>query len=444
MSRDNTIESTLFLGANNKFKELVNCLLKCQKEESYQSYHLILVSCYFRCRSAQELIEAIRDKINPLKLWVEIYIDPRDALKIGKQELCNWKSNLESEELKISVHIFDRKAQSNLFHPKAYCLISCKEDRRNCNGSLVVGSPNLTGRGLTKDNSNIELLLDTQSREHIKNFYKSLKRIDFIEIQNLNVWEFTDSLYDSYIDEDEFPELEDESYCFCFRLLSLGYLVHPWKTNLSKPFKVVYSLKEQQNTKIKKEEPQLDKLLSDLKFTKKAQQKTITKDYTPNYAKKFLKERPSKFIKLNGNYGVETLLGYWIPKHKVAEVRQEDLFKEFQDNIIFRLAKDLNEIGKQISSDWTTLQSYVTEGDKSQKTINSLRIFLKDESFQQRIYQRYGICDLPYRIWQKQEVENLYKSLIDSCHNLSSNDTKKAILKVLDDPQRDLSPIISL
>lgn len=447
MSRDKDAETTLFLGANNKLEELVDRLLKCPERKNYC---LTIASCYFNCQSAKKLIEKIRGRIDCLKFRIKIYIDYRTAGVIGKPTLCNWENDLKSEGFNISVYISDWRNQSNLFHPKAYCLASCKEDWKNCAGSLVIGSANLTGRGLTKNNGNIELLLDTQCGEYIENFYKQIERLKFIEIENLGIDDFPASFNDKYINE--FSELEDnvenEEDCFYYRLLSVGYLIHPWRINLSDYFKIVYRLKSKQDIKTKdKEENKLNKLLHNLNFTIKEGQKTITKDYSPDYVKSF-KQRPSDFIGLKGKYGIETLLGYWIPKQIVDKCRRsDDKFNDFKKDVIFCLQEDLDTLGEQINKDWEELRGYIIGESQSPQKKDLFMELIKNEPLQKRIYERYGVCNLPYHVWQKQEVESLYISLKESCLNSSSNKmnkTQKAILKVLEDPERDLSPVTSL
>ena len=114
-----------------------------------EKYHLILVSCYFNLESTNTIIQVLQKKISLCK--ISIYIDRGEAICIGLDKINDWIKNKHSNNIEIS---FKVNNSSSLFHAKAYCLFSDTSKK----GSLVVGSANLTGRGLTDNNGNIEIL----------------------------------------------------------------------------------------------------------------------------------------------------------------------------------------------------------------------------------------------------------------------------------------------
>lgn len=137
-----------------KKKTVVGLLSKVDKRKKYTFF---IASCYFTPRSASYLIgDIITANINVNS--VEIYIDKKEALKIGKEVLRLWLTRINDRyEFEINLYPVDTP---KLFHVKAYSLIT-KNSEDSLDGIIVSGSANLTGAGLTSNNGNIEVLIKT-------------------------------------------------------------------------------------------------------------------------------------------------------------------------------------------------------------------------------------------------------------------------------------------
>ena len=135
-----------FLVHQSKISKLVNSLSK--GVDKAQKYTLTIVSCYFNPVSIKKLIDEIKEQ-NIQIVSLDIYVDRGDVLKIGKEELRKWLVGVK-EKINTQFYIFNK---CYLFHPKAYCLSVHKSFSI---GSLVLGSANITGNGLTFESGNLE------------------------------------------------------------------------------------------------------------------------------------------------------------------------------------------------------------------------------------------------------------------------------------------------
>ena len=187
---NSSFQKRQFFFQSGKKRSLIDYLTK--EIQPNNSYHLILVSCYLNLDSVDELIESLKQSANLTK--ISIYIDRGTAIKIGKKDISD-RINKISQNLGFKIN-FKIAKTANLFHAKAYCLLA--DD--NSNGSLVLGSANLTDNGLIGGYGNIELLYETYDIEHIINFYSDLTRSSILEFINVSELEnFDGTLEEFYI-----------------------------------------------------------------------------------------------------------------------------------------------------------------------------------------------------------------------------------------------------
>ncbi|MBO1063274.1 MULTISPECIES: hypothetical protein [Nostocales] len=270
-----------FFFEKDKQQLLVNFLLR--GNVIGEKHHLILVSCYFNLKSANAIIKALQEKINLYK--ISIYIDRGEAICIGLDEINNWIKNTHFHNIEIS---FKVNNSSSLFHAKAYCLFSDTSKK----GSLVLGSANLTGRGLTENNGNIEILYNTQDENDIENFCSDLKILDnkFMDVSEINTF------------------VADDDYYFKYALIQLGCFVERNDITINAVLQHTYNFNEKGKKESKTDEYKQKDFIEQGGASK-------------NYFQGINEDIENIFLQYNnsykidwGKYGIKTKFGHWIPK----------------------------------------------------------------------------------------------------------------------------------
>ncbi|HEY9851106.1 MAG TPA: phospholipase D family protein [Leptolyngbyaceae cyanobacterium] len=425
----------------NKICKLVNLLQK--GVEQNKTYNLTIVSCYFNPESIKRLIDEIKNQ-NIQLVSLDIYVDRGDALKIGKEELLKWLLCVK-QQIATQLYIFNKYY---LFHPKAYCLSVHKSFYR---GSLVVGSANITENGLSGQWGNLELLIDTQEPDSISKFFIDLSNLkrDFTLIEKLEEFD--------YIEDFEQHINDENDYLFEYYLLKCGYLVHKWDEKLS--FNVFYELIKQ-NKSSDSEEQEIKDILGEgereINVTKAKKSLTI-RYFKKDIYKIYKLYNLNKTIRTDilGDYGVETVLGYWIPKQIVNSLKnqqKQDIFEKFHKDLI-GLEEKLVEVLDLVRKDWESLKNNGKINNSSPSPVENFeenfKKIISDSKLLERIYYRYAIIELPYHISQDIEIKEMYKSLIQTCdkkHKYSKyskeNLTSRAVREA--NSTKDLNKIINL
>ena len=374
----------------------------------FQNYHLVLVSCYFKLDSAKDLIDSLQSRLQ-IRLQsrkirikrVSIYIDRGSAIDIGKDEILKWvKENSINLGLDIKLKI---SKTSNLFHAKAYCLLS--EDNKN--GSLVLGSANLTNKGLIGTSGNIELLYETYNIEHILAFYKDLESSNALE----------------FIDVSQLEEFDKENdYYFKFALLQEGYFVKPIESNKNLlSFKYIFNEKGQREYKTEE--------YNKLGFEEK---NNHSANYFKNKDIKFaikkicLKYNPGHNIDW-GKYGIKTDLGYWIPKHIVSYLNK-NYGSTSQDielckiEIRKELEKYLPSAKDEMQQQWNNLlvKDWLTDEFKPSLTLEKAENLLKEkiDLFINNLDEyllRYYIVQIQFDFVNLDWIQYLFNTLEQAC-----------------------------
>ena len=156
-----------------KKSKLIELLMK--SPDKRRRHCLYIASCYFTPDSARSLINSMNEAINLTE--TKIYIDRKTASYIGKPILLKFCNSFKH----IEVNLYAVET-AHLFHTKAYAIISKDDDNLIVCGSLVIGSANLTGSGLTSKYGNIESLLDTQDDDLLNQFTEQILSLKLLSI----------------------------------------------------------------------------------------------------------------------------------------------------------------------------------------------------------------------------------------------------------------------
>lgn len=387
---------------NNKKSNLIEMLAKVDKRRNYKFY---INSCYFTPNAAKSIIMSLKDMVHIEEVYINI--DRREAIKWGRNALEAFCQSFRLFPVSISA-----VETPILFHSKTYCLINFDKNESITNGSLVIGSANLTGMGVSERSGNIESFIDTQDLDSIEDHYKQMQKLNLINLDSIN----------------EFSKYEE--YSFKYALINEGYFYHKWSDNLGQYLAVRFKLSEEGKKQIKNE------TLEGIGF--KIDTATISKQYfifdeiTPTHL-----ENSSNLFKL---YGIETHLGYWVPK-SVSNSIDVDELAEFSEKLFGKLDSEIENIKNQISSDFNFLLSNglieISEDNEASEPSNIAVINfdkkvekLKNNPLKiKRIFTKYDIFELPYEITDKEKVEELFAEMLEVAESKSrKNSSSRAFI----------------
>lgn len=393
----------------DKKKTLLELLSNVDKRKKYT---LFIASCYFTHRSASYLIgDVYAASININS--VEIYIDKKEALKIGKEVLQSWLDRINDRyEFKVNLYPVDTP---KLFHVKAYSLISTNS-HNSLDGVLVSGSANLTGAGLTSHNGNIESIIKTKSQSDLKAFKIAISKLKTQKLSDL----------------DNFKSIE--TFDFKYAVLQSGFFIYKWSGSLNQELGIKFRLSEEGKQRIKG-----DPILEELGF--ELSQASISKSYL-----KFDYKSPltKNITNIKRKFGVETYWGYWVPKSVIDQIFGDEEFDKFKSKLLNAIEKQKDLIISKIEADYEKLISLkLIEGSKKHPRDSFLENIEKLEDNEiklWRLYYRYEIIDLPYDFSQREEIIDLYDNFTETYESKPTNSTIRAIYKALD--TKSLAPIM--
>lgn len=394
-----------------KKKTLVELLSIVDKRKKYAFF---IASCYFTSRSASYLISAIFDA-NITINSVQIYIDKKEALKIGKEILQSWLTRINDKyEFDINLYPVDTH---NLFHVKAYSLITQNSDDL-LDGVIVSGSANLTGAGLTNNNGNIEVLIKTQNSDDLKAFKKAISKLEILDLAEI----------------ENFKDIE--AFDYKYALLQSGYFIYKWSSSLNQELSIKFRLSEEGKEKIKG-----DPVLEELGF--ELSQASISKSYL-----KFKYKSPltKNINNIKRNFGVETYWGYWVPKSIIDQVFGNEDFEKFRKRLLTAIEKQRDSIVSKIEDDYEKLVSLnlieVSKKHPKDSFFENIEKLKDNEIKLWRLYYRYEVIDLPYDFSQRDEVEELYDNFTETYSSKPTNTTIRAIYDSL--ATKSLRPIYDI
>jgi len=363
----------------NKSAKLIELLRKTDKRRIHDLY---LCSCYFSAEAIKSIKQDVEKYVNVNNVYV--YVDRRAALSARPEDIRKIKS-LESKNSNFFFRVVD---SSVLFHTKAYALIS--GDINNIlSGSLVIGSANLTGNGLTNGKQgNIESLLDTQDATEIADFLKRIASTKIIKLDALERFASSDSV------------------AFVYALLKQGHFSHKWSDNIGQYLSVRHSLNNKGKLELSNSE------LINLGFNVDAA--SIGKRYFDfEYEPLHLKGLEN----LIRNFGVETYLGHWIPSSTIKTLFSDSDYNNFSNKISKYWTKEKSKLINKVNDDFDKLFNlgYVDKretspGDAFEVKVNDL---LNNEMKLYRAYAKFEFYNLPYDISQDDYILSLDEEIQD-------------------------------
>jgi hypothetical protein len=210
----------IIINDNNKF-DYFRDKIKSLNFSKKSSYKLVVVTCYFNGSSIQKLITDVDTILKDVEIdldEVELFLDKRELYVEYRLNPSNFKNDLKRITLKIP-------KSSQLFHPKAYCLMPVNDDINIevAESGLFFGSANLSekGFGAVKSSPNLELMYFTVDGTIISDFYRSLRRIETYEFKSLED-------FAKMIEEESTSEKEKNSL-YKWRLIKEGNFVYSGK-----------------------------------------------------------------------------------------------------------------------------------------------------------------------------------------------------------------------
>jgi hypothetical protein len=419
---------SIFLSSKNK----QNYLIEQLTSTSIQECNLTIFSCYITKNSIIKLV----DKLKTIKQLtsVQLFCDRKQASKLTVSDYHEIEKQVDLRFVNVE--------SGYLFHSKAYCLSNTQEKK----GILCISSANLTGAGITEENGNNEIFIETQDWNDIAEFLKEaneLKTSNYREAFNFS----------------------EESSDFKYVLLNCGKFMHEWNEDLESAFKIVYQLTELGKEKVKSTEFKKQSLTPDAK--------TVSRNYFELKAlKDFIKQANStKKIegfnqKIRKNYGISTNLGYWIPNPIVNYIEDDisskcEEFKKFartelyqqlnvavaeiHENLIFLLQKNgesyIKKIPKAPQNKEISRDDFLILDEDSQKQYlfdvlkaKIDKLFKLGDAYASdiriiRILNRFTFNNIPYIFENIEEINNLYDSLTETVISQQSNVAKRAVKK---------------
>ncbi|MGL4503211.1 MAG: hypothetical protein ACRCU2_29385 [Planktothrix sp.] len=435
----------------NKKDHLINCLTR--GINSRMRLHLFLITCYFDPEAATEIIKSL-SYLNIKK--ITLYLDKKQAIQRTITDLKIWQKTAQEicKKCVLEIYIVNQGA---LFHSKLYSLIRLNQKGELISGNLVITSANLTKPGWIDEHKykNIESIFGISNLETIKQFYQELNSLKYVTLEELTekktfagLEKFNKAKETSTVNnatEIIKPKL-NSSLHFKYELLCCGKFLYKWNENLNSCLSIRYNLT------LKAKAKSLQKEFSERGFN--IEKATISKNYfdlTDEEKKHILDSNQNKQIdNLTKNYGIQTFLGYWIPKQftSVLEERSNQ-YDTFADNLFKKLEEQLEGVCKNAQKDYLYLLEEelilpTNKGNFENDLTEKIENLRESTTKLQRIWNKYYLFDLPYNyIEDAEKIENLYDVLMETCKILKNK--KISVRAVLNaDIEEDLSHIIDL
>jgi hypothetical protein len=370
----------------NKKSRLIEMLAKVDKRRHYKLY---INTCYFTPNAAKSIIMSLKDEVSIEE--VNINIDRREAIKWGRNSLEDF-----CQSFRLFPVYINAVETPTLFHSKTYSLVNLDKDGYITSGSLVIGSANLTGMGVSLRSGNIESFINTQDLEIVADHYNQMQKLNLIDLYSVNKFS------------------KNEEYSFKYALINEGYFYHKWSENLGQYLAVRFKLSEEGKKQIKNE------TLEGIGF--KIDTATISKQYF--FFDNILPTHFENTSNLFRDYGIETHLGYWVPKCISNSIDAEE-FEQFSEKLFGKLESEIVTIKNQIISDFDFLLSKglieIVEDNESNENSNiAVSNFnkkvekLKTNPLKlKRIFSKYDIFELPYEITDKENIEELFAEMLE-------------------------------
>lgn len=412
---------------NEKTNDLIDLLLKPNFHQTLP-LKLTIVTCFLKPKAAKELIYSLFDKNYNIST-LDIYMDRGIALEEGKEKLNNFYNELKSKynSVKIEFNLIN-EGSGNMFHCKAYCLSQFHSKFGLLKGSLVVTSANLTYAAL---NENIEILLQTDEIQAISSFFEDLnlqkivnlsKLEDFLSDQDEYYFIYALIKDGIFIDREDYTINQELTYQYDFNLLGQN------ERGESKDQKNPVENKKSRKTTYFKE-------IVEQKELEIFKQKEFWKEFNPYYSIDW------------GKFGIETKLGYWLPKNILNYLNTSEgiditqcknsikkKLEEKYDTALDKMKEDFFYyfVDKYwIDHEICQTEEYSREFNKKKNSLNQCDLAPEQKEEELRNCHINLLKDKNLKEKVKQEIvsycENTLKRNIESC--LSDENVKRALLR---------------
>lgn len=380
-----------------KWDTLTDSLAKVYKTKKY---YLFICTCYFNTEIAEKFIEdLISREIHIRKVF--IFVDRKEAIQIGIDEFNNLTSKFS--DLSLDIKAID---VNGLFHSKIYALINIKNDVA-VNGSLTITSANLTNAGIVKK-TNVESFITVYDKAILNELIQQMEGLKpkFVEIDQLNNYKSSNSL------------------SFRFNLLGRGEFLHKWNAHLRQFLEIRYDLNDEMQTL----KPQI---LSDLGFDSDAS--SVGRCYF-NLNNIPIQTLPRGFTK---KYGIETTLGYWIPKTLWKNSIENSDFDVFKDTLFSEINKQLKDVCLQMESDYKELLRIGIIKHRAEiptdRIISKIKLAQTNPNVLLKYFTQYEPVESPIDLSQIQKINNTFNELKFRIEcSKRKNVTMKAFLNAVD------------
>ncbi|MGB3640558.1 MAG: hypothetical protein WBA39_23735, partial [Rivularia sp. (in: cyanobacteria)] len=287
----------------------------------YSEYEWIFygITCYFKREAAKELAKKIYNATNSRLSGFHILIDKNEWLKECFDLDCLIDDICKITNLPTKAISFTPIAPkgSKLFHAKSYGLINSNHNIiKDYRGCAIITSANLTKAGISKNVEIGQIIFDRNSLEDFYNILLHLKK------------EYS-------LSEEEIVDIKKahQEFQTAIRVLSMGSFYHQWKQKhkIDLRFRLILSAEE-----IEKRKKKIDESRRYIGYESDNGAKSISRDPIDIQAffNKFPKPIPEKFL---GYYGVDTLLGKWVP-NKISDLIENKL--NYITDIYLQLLKE--------------------------------------------------------------------------------------------------------
>lgn len=343
------------------FKDKIKSLNFSQKS----SYKLVVVTCYFNGISIKKLIKDVDQILKDVGIdldEVELFLDKTELY----YEYSLPHSNFNNFNRRITLKI---PKSSQLFHPKAYCLMPANDiNIEVAESALFFGSANLSEKGFGAANSspNLELMYFTVDGTIISDFYRSLQRIETYDFKSLKD-------FAKMIEEKSTSEKEKNSL-YKWRLIKEGNFVYRGNQGtIENNLAIKYDYqKDKSKTK--------DESKTVYYFWDNKADDSISPRNNPENAVVYFKQSNEYreildiFLRHNQSYEVDwgdhgiNILGnyYWLPKTLTDYLNLKDKFIDlkleiielFNNNEFFKTDLDSSAVKKMagdLEADWNKL-----------------------------------------------------------------------------------------
>jgi hypothetical protein len=394
----------IIINDNNKF-DYFKDKIKSLNFSPKSSYKLVVVTCYFNGSSIHKLIEDVNQILRDVRIAldeVELFLDKTELYFEYSLTPQKFK-NLNKSRITLKI-----PKSSQLFHPKAYCLMPANDiNIEVAESCLFLGSANLSekGFGAAKNLPNLELMYFTVDGTIISDFYRSLQRIETYEFKSLED-------FAKMIEEESTSEKKKNSL-YKWRLIREGnFFDRENKRTIENNLAINYDYKKAQSTDKSGKIYYFYDNKTDNSISPQNNSENEVVDFKQSNEYRgivdiFLRYNPTYEVDW-GNHGIKILGNYyWLPKtltdyleDKFIDLKSE-IEELFKNNVFFktdldsiavkRMAVDLKNNWNKLTTTWKEkVLKEISKQDKSKqdkKRLNLQSIQHLDECDKRQIAQ---------------------------------------------------------